>query len=136
MLPQKEPVWRSRQLHMGHMRMTETPTKGNGQNTHSSAAVLMRCSVLCWHLTLVTSWPVAALRMRHKGDPLQSWRQNEGRFKLLAKQARKFLCAPSSSVPSEHVFSEVSAIYEGERGTLNNSAFCTAIWRCSIGTTN
>lgn len=45
---------------------------------------------------------------RRKGDPLQWWRQNEGRFKLLAKQARKFLCAPPSSVPSEHVFSEVN----------------------------
>ncbi|KAJ8388277.1 hypothetical protein AAFF_G00135380 [Aldrovandia affinis] len=55
---------------------------------------------------------------RRRGDPLQWWRQNEGRFKLLAKQARKFLCAPPSSVPSEHVFSEVSAIYESKRSRL------------------
>ena len=47
---------------------------------------------------------------RRKGDLLQWWRQNEGRFKLLAKQAKKFLCAPPSSVPSEHVFSEVSIL--------------------------
>ncbi|KAK1901635.1 Receptor-type tyrosine-protein phosphatase gamma, partial [Dissostichus eleginoides] len=37
---------------------------------------------------------------RRKGDPLQWWRQNEGRFNLLAKQARKFLCPPPSSIPS------------------------------------
>lgn len=55
---------------------------------------------------------------RRKGDPLQWWRQNEGRFKLLAKQARKFLCAPPSSVPSERIFSEVSAIYESKRSRL------------------
>ena len=55
---------------------------------------------------------------RQKGDPLQWWRQNEGRFKLLAKKARKVFCAPPSSVPSEHVFSEVSAIYESKRSRL------------------
>ncbi|XP_056144388.1 zinc finger BED domain-containing protein 4-like [Lampris incognitus] len=55
---------------------------------------------------------------RRKGDPLQWWRQNDGRFKLLAKQARKFLCAPPSSVPSERIFSEVSAIYESKRSRL------------------
>ncbi|KAL3045396.1 hypothetical protein OYC64_013631 [Pagothenia borchgrevinki] len=55
---------------------------------------------------------------RRKGDPLQWWRQNEGRFKLLATQARKFLCPPPSSVPSERIFSEVSAIYEKNRSRL------------------
>ncbi|XP_053170463.1 zinc finger BED domain-containing protein 4-like [Scomber japonicus] len=55
---------------------------------------------------------------RREGDPLQWWRQNEGRFKLLAKQARKFLCAPPSSVPSERVFSEVATIYERKRSRL------------------
>ncbi|KAL1256427.1 hypothetical protein QQF64_011972 [Cirrhinus molitorella] len=55
---------------------------------------------------------------RRKGDPLQWWKQNEGRFKLLAKAARKFLCSPSSSVPSERVFSEVSAIYDKKRSKL------------------
>ncbi len=55
---------------------------------------------------------------RHKGDPLQWWKQNEGRFKLLAKEARKFLCSPPSSVPSERVFSEVSTIYDKRRSKL------------------
>ncbi len=54
---------------------------------------------------------------RHKGDPLQWWKQNEGRFKLLAKEARKCLCSPPS-VPSERVFSEVSAIYDKRRSKL------------------
>ena len=55
---------------------------------------------------------------RRKGDPLQWWKQNEQRFKLLAKQARKFLCAPPSSVPSERVFSEISLIYSKNRRRL------------------
>ncbi|XP_078027094.1 zinc finger BED domain-containing protein 4-like [Epinephelus lanceolatus] len=55
---------------------------------------------------------------RRKEDPLQWWKQNEGRFKLLTTQARKFLCSPPSSVPSERVFSEVSAIYERNRSRL------------------
>lgn len=55
---------------------------------------------------------------RRKGDPLQWWKQNEGRFKQLAKAARKFLCSPPSSVPSERVFSEVSAIYDKKRSKL------------------
>ncbi len=54
---------------------------------------------------------------RHKGDPLQWWKQNEGRFKLLAKEARKCICSPPS-VPSERVFSEVSAIYDKRRSKL------------------
>ncbi|KAJ4945502.1 hypothetical protein JOQ06_023186, partial [Pogonophryne albipinna] len=72
------------------------------------------------HPTLLSRWlylkePVID---RRKGDPLQWWRQNEGRFKLLATQARTFLCPPPSSVPSERVFSEVSAIYEKNRSRL------------------
>uniref|UniRef100_A0A3P8TXB9 HAT C-terminal dimerisation domain-containing protein n=1 Tax=Amphiprion percula TaxID=161767 RepID=A0A3P8TXB9_AMPPE len=55
---------------------------------------------------------------RRQGDPLQWWKQNEGRFKQLAKHARKFLCAPPSSVPSEQIFSEVSTIYERKRSRL------------------
>ncbi|KAK1906895.1 Zinc finger BED domain containing protein 4 [Dissostichus eleginoides] len=43
---------------------------------------------------------------RRKGDPLQWWRQNEGRFKLLAKQARTFLCPPPSSIPRKRARDE------------------------------
>lgn len=55
---------------------------------------------------------------RESGDALQWWRQNEMRFTRLAKHARRFLCAPPSSVPSERVFSEVSAIYDSGRNRL------------------
>uniref|UniRef100_A0A672YBA6 BED-type domain-containing protein n=1 Tax=Sphaeramia orbicularis TaxID=375764 RepID=A0A672YBA6_9TELE len=55
---------------------------------------------------------------RRNGDPLQWWRQNEAHFKQLSKQARKFLGAPPSSVPSERIFSEVSAIFECKRSRL------------------
>uniref|UniRef100_A0A3P8S3Q2 HAT C-terminal dimerisation domain-containing protein n=1 Tax=Amphiprion percula TaxID=161767 RepID=A0A3P8S3Q2_AMPPE len=78
---------------------------------------------------------------RRQGDPLQWWKQNEGHFKQLAKHARKFLCAPPSSVPSERIFSEVSTIYFNAReavsleSTLNNFVFCTTILLIIIKTT-
>ncbi|KAK0147774.1 Zinc finger BED domain-containing protein 4 [Merluccius polli] len=55
---------------------------------------------------------------RQTGQPLEWWKQNASRFHLLAPLARKFLCPPPSSVPSERVFSEVSQIYEKKRNRL------------------
>ena len=55
---------------------------------------------------------------RQTGQPLEWWKQNAPRFHLLAPLARKFLCPPPSSVPSERVFREVSQIYEKKRNRL------------------
>lgn len=54
-----------------------------------------------------------------RGDnPLQWWQKNEVRFKTLAPMAKKFLCPPPSTVPSERVFSEVGIIYDSRRSRL------------------
>ncbi|RXN24106.1 zinc finger BED domain-containing 4-like protein [Labeo rohita] len=50
--------------------------------------------------------------------PLQWWQNNETRFKTLAHLAKKFLCPPPSTVPSERVFSEVGMLYEARRSRL------------------
>ncbi|XP_031673379.1 uncharacterized protein LOC116364351 isoform X2 [Oncorhynchus kisutch] len=55
---------------------------------------------------------------RKSGLPLEWWKQNEDRFQSLAPLAKKFLCPPSSSVPSEKVFSEVGNIYDKWRSRL------------------
>ncbi|KAL7877738.1 hypothetical protein SRHO_G00043810 [Serrasalmus rhombeus] len=49
---------------------------------------------------------------RKTGQPLEWWKQNSTRLSLLAPLARKYLCPPPSSVPSEIIFSEIGTIYE------------------------
>lgn len=55
---------------------------------------------------------------RQTGQPLEWWKQNTSRLHLLAPLARKFLCPPPSSVPSERVFSEIGNIYDNKRSRL------------------
>ncbi|XP_073689317.1 zinc finger BED domain-containing protein 4-like [Garra rufa] len=55
---------------------------------------------------------------RKTGQPLEWWKQNTSRLHHLAPLARKFLCPPLSSVPSERVFSEIGNIYDNKRSRL------------------
>ena len=55
---------------------------------------------------------------RQTGQPLEWWKQNTSRLHLLAQLARKFLCPPPSSVPSERVFSVIGNIYDDKRSRL------------------
>ena len=47
---------------------------------------------------------------RKKGNPLEWWKSNGFRFKGLSGLARRYLCCPPSSVPSERVFSTIGNI--------------------------
>ena len=55
---------------------------------------------------------------RKKGNPLEWWKSNGFRYKGLSGLARRFLCSPPSSVPSERVFSTIGNIYEEKRTSL------------------
>ena len=56
--------------------------------------------------------------LKRNQDPLAWWKLNEGRFRKLAKLARRFLSAPASSVPSERLFSEAGGMYTAKRNRL------------------
>ena len=45
-------------------------------------------------------------------DPLLWWKTHETTFPHLAKLARKYLCVPATSVPSEWVFSKGGIIVD------------------------
>jgi len=49
-------------------------------------------------------------------DPLKWW--SDSGAKKLAPVARKFLCPPATSVPSEHLFNEAGLIYSGRQSRL------------------
>ena len=52
------------------------------------------------------------------GNPLKWWMVNEQRFPKVSCIARKYLCAPSTSVPSERVFSAAGNIVSKKRSSL------------------
>jgi len=45
-----------------------------------------------------------------KDDPLLWWRAHEGHYSLLSQLARKYLCIPGTSVPSERLFSKAGEL--------------------------
>lgn len=53
-------------------------------------------------------------------DPLKWWKSNEKRFPLLARLARKYLCIPATSAPSERVFSSAGNVVTHKRSTLSS----------------
>jgi hypothetical protein len=52
-------------------------------------------------------------------DPLKWYQQNENRFPLLSKLARRFLCIPATSASSERVFSCAGNVVTSKRNRLN-----------------
>ena len=53
-------------------------------------------------------------------DPLQWWKTNCYRFPGIAKVAKKILCIPATSVPSERIFSAAGIIVNKLRASLSN----------------
>lgn len=52
-------------------------------------------------------------------DPLQWWRDNKVRFPRMACLARKYLCVPATSVPSERIFSCGGNVISDKRCSLS-----------------
>ena len=51
-------------------------------------------------------------------NPLKWWKLHENQFPLLARVAKKILCVPATSVPSERVFSTAGDIVTASRANL------------------
>lgn len=51
-------------------------------------------------------------------NPLHWWREHEGEFPLLSCQAKRYLCIPGTSVPSERIFSTAGDIVTAQRSAL------------------
>lgn len=56
--------------------------------------------------------------LQRDDNPFMWWKNSKEQFPLLCKVAMKYLCAPSSSVESERVFSTGGNIYEPTRNRL------------------
>lgn len=52
-------------------------------------------------------------------EPLEYWRRNSFRFKILSKMARDFLAIPATSVPIESVFSKAADLVTKKRNRLS-----------------
>uniref|UniRef100_A0A3Q1BI66 BED-type domain-containing protein n=1 Tax=Amphiprion ocellaris TaxID=80972 RepID=A0A3Q1BI66_AMPOC len=53
-------------------------------------------------------------------NPLHWWKVHAGAFPLLARQAKRYLCVPGTSVPSERVFSAAGDIVTAKRSCLTS----------------
>jgi len=53
-------------------------------------------------------------------DPLDWWKAHVKEMPMLSKVARKYLCIPATSVPSERVFSASGHILSPQRSRLSN----------------
>ncbi|XP_033742748.1 zinc finger BED domain-containing protein 1-like [Pecten maximus] len=56
-----------------------------------------------------------------ESSPLQWWKENQNLFPLLSCAAKQLLCIPSTSVPSERVFSTAGDIVSSQRANLKAS---------------
>ena len=60
--------------------------------------------------------------------PLDFWKQNEFRFEVLAKLAKKYLGVQASSASVERMFSIAGHIYSLKRRNLKVSNFMTLVF--------
>ena len=53
-------------------------------------------------------------------EPLEYWRKNAFRFKVLSRMARGFLAIPTTSVPVEQIFSQAGDLITKKRNQNRN----------------
>jgi len=63
-----------------------------------------------------------------KTDPLQWWKENRLRFPKVAIAARKWLCVPGTSTPSERVFSDCGIALSAKRSSMRGDALVNQIF--------
>jgi hypothetical protein len=61
-------------------------------------------------------------RVSDDQDALLWWRENANRFPVLARIARRFLCVPATSAPSERVWSAAGEIVGDRRSRLTDAS--------------
>ena len=54
-------------------------------------------------------------------NPLHWWKQNSHRFPYLSEVAKRVLCIPATSVPSERIFSKSGLVVNKQRASLKPS---------------
>ena len=63
--------------------------------------------------------PVDSLKViKKRCDPLSYWQNNSNSKPILAKCARRYLCAPPGSIASERLFSTAADIADDKRNRL------------------
>jgi len=63
-----------------------------------------------------------------KHDPLLWWREHAPKYRYLSVLARKYLCIPATSVPSERLFSAAGAIVAPRRTSLDTDTVCMQLF--------
>jgi len=56
--------------------------------------------------------------MSWRQSPFLWWREHEKRFPAAAAVARRYLCIPATSVPTEHLFSTAGDVITKKRNSL------------------
>lgn len=51
-------------------------------------------------------------------NPLTWWKENAARFPMLQRVAKKYLCVPATSVPSERLFSKAGELVSKKRNSI------------------
>jgi hypothetical protein len=66
---------------------------------------------------------LAIPQIQFNGCPLEWWKMNERKFPILSNLAKKYLCIPATSTPSERLFSDAGNIMTIKRTQLLPSTF-------------
>lgn len=61
-------------------------------------------------------------------NPLQWWKENCCKYKILSQLARELLCIPATSVPSERIFSKAGNIVSSKRYSLGSKLLNSLIF--------